>query len=245
MIERCDLVIAADPPANLAAILYGKAPYDLVDWSGDRKLLDRFVDLNKTDFVGKAALVAEKAAGSPWRFVSMTLDEAGDAQHARRGLEPQSARIVALDEMRRDISTQMQQDRQREVEPQDLHQHRRVAEELDEHRGRPSRPAVGRLPRQADQQAQAEAGHGADRKQAQRAQRADEQHVGGAEAFDRAVVDGAEQQEGEDERGAGAAGSGRQDGGQQAQRVAVLAVPPVVLHDVSVERHLKALASCW
>ena len=41
--------------------------------------LDRFVDLNKADFVGKDALVAEKAAGSPWRFVSMTLDEAGDA----------------------------------------------------------------------------------------------------------------------------------------------------------------------
>ncbi|MFI0524783.1 MAG: aminomethyltransferase family protein, partial [Ilumatobacteraceae bacterium] len=41
--------------------------------------LDRFVDLGKADFVGKAALVAEKAAGSPWRFVTMTLDEAGDA----------------------------------------------------------------------------------------------------------------------------------------------------------------------
>ena len=41
--------------------------------------LDRFVDLHKADFVGKAALVAEKAAGSAWRFVSMTLDEDGDA----------------------------------------------------------------------------------------------------------------------------------------------------------------------
>ena len=41
--------------------------------------LDRFVDLGKAAFVGKAALVAEKAAGSPWRFVTMTLDEAGDA----------------------------------------------------------------------------------------------------------------------------------------------------------------------
>ena len=41
--------------------------------------LDRFVDLTKPDFVGKAALVAEKAAGSPWRFVSMTLDDDGDA----------------------------------------------------------------------------------------------------------------------------------------------------------------------
>ncbi|MEN9821829.1 MAG: hypothetical protein RLZ04_255, partial [Actinomycetota bacterium] len=39
----------------------------------------RFVDLTKPSFVGKDALVAEKAAGSPWRFVSMTLDEDGDA----------------------------------------------------------------------------------------------------------------------------------------------------------------------
>lgn len=42
---ECDLVIAADPPANLAAVLYGKAPYDLIEWTGDRKLLDRVVDL--------------------------------------------------------------------------------------------------------------------------------------------------------------------------------------------------------
>lgn len=40
-----DLVIAADPPANLAAVLYGKAPYDLIEWSGDKALLDRIVDL--------------------------------------------------------------------------------------------------------------------------------------------------------------------------------------------------------
>lgn len=40
-----DLSIAADPPANLAAVLYGKAPYDLIEWSGDRSLLDRIVDL--------------------------------------------------------------------------------------------------------------------------------------------------------------------------------------------------------
>ena len=40
-----DLSIAAVPAANLAAVLYGKAPYDLIEWSGDRKLLDRFVDL--------------------------------------------------------------------------------------------------------------------------------------------------------------------------------------------------------
>ncbi|MEO7601736.1 MAG: helix-turn-helix domain-containing protein [Sphingomicrobium sp.] len=36
--------ITADPQA-LAAVLYGKAPYDLIEWSGDRLLLDRFVDL--------------------------------------------------------------------------------------------------------------------------------------------------------------------------------------------------------
>ena len=41
--------------------------------------LDRFVDLTKPDFVGKAALVAEQAAGSPWRFVPITLDTAGPA----------------------------------------------------------------------------------------------------------------------------------------------------------------------
>lgn len=40
-----DLSISASPPANLAAVMYAKAPYDLIDWSGDRKLLDRFVDL--------------------------------------------------------------------------------------------------------------------------------------------------------------------------------------------------------
>ncbi|MEO7655007.1 MAG: helix-turn-helix domain-containing protein [Sphingomicrobium sp.] len=39
-----DLSIAADPQA-LAAVLYGKAPYDLIEWSGDHQLLDRFVDL--------------------------------------------------------------------------------------------------------------------------------------------------------------------------------------------------------
>ncbi|HET7709524.1 MAG TPA: winged helix-turn-helix transcriptional regulator [Sphingomicrobium sp.] len=39
-----DLTIAAEPQA-LAAVMYGKAPYDLIIWSGDRALLDRFVDL--------------------------------------------------------------------------------------------------------------------------------------------------------------------------------------------------------
>lgn len=43
--SRADLTIAADPPANLAAVLYGKAPYELIEWSGDRALLDRIVDL--------------------------------------------------------------------------------------------------------------------------------------------------------------------------------------------------------
>ncbi|MDO8364429.1 MAG: FAD-dependent oxidoreductase [Actinomycetota bacterium] len=41
--------------------------------------LERFVDLTKPDFVGKAALVAEQAAGPAWRFVPMTLDEPGEA----------------------------------------------------------------------------------------------------------------------------------------------------------------------
>lgn len=39
------LTVAANPPANLAAVLYGKAPYDLIQWAGDQVLLDRFVDL--------------------------------------------------------------------------------------------------------------------------------------------------------------------------------------------------------
>ena len=39
--EAPDLTIAAEPPANLAAVMYGKAPYDLIDWSGDKALLDR------------------------------------------------------------------------------------------------------------------------------------------------------------------------------------------------------------
>ena len=39
-----DLTLAADPQA-LAAVLYGKAPLELIEWSGDRALLDRFVDL--------------------------------------------------------------------------------------------------------------------------------------------------------------------------------------------------------
>ena len=41
--------------------------------------LDRFVDLTKSDFVGKAALIAERAAGPSWAFVPITLDAAGPA----------------------------------------------------------------------------------------------------------------------------------------------------------------------
>jgi dimethylglycine dehydrogenase len=41
--------------------------------------LDRFVDLGKPDFVGRSALLGEREAGSPWRFVAMTLDEDGAA----------------------------------------------------------------------------------------------------------------------------------------------------------------------
>lgn len=41
--------------------------------------LDRFVSLQKPSFVGRDALVAEQARGTSQRFVSLTLDEAGDA----------------------------------------------------------------------------------------------------------------------------------------------------------------------
>lgn len=39
------LTVGAAPPANLAAVMYGKAPYDLIQWSGDKAVLDGFVDL--------------------------------------------------------------------------------------------------------------------------------------------------------------------------------------------------------
>jgi DNA-binding HxlR family transcriptional regulator len=42
--DRATLAIDAEPAA-LAAVLYGKAPMELIQWSGDRGLLDRFVDL--------------------------------------------------------------------------------------------------------------------------------------------------------------------------------------------------------
>ena len=56
-------------------------------WKGDLEIgfspfdasLDRFVDMTKPSFVGKDALVEELQYGSTWRFVSMTLDEAGVA----------------------------------------------------------------------------------------------------------------------------------------------------------------------
>ena len=41
--------------------------------------LDRFVDFDKPNFVGRDAIVAERDRGSRYRFVPMTLDDAGDA----------------------------------------------------------------------------------------------------------------------------------------------------------------------
>jgi len=56
-------------------------------WKGDLEIgysplcasLDRFVAWDKGDFVGRAALAAEKPRGPAWRLVTLTLDEAGDA----------------------------------------------------------------------------------------------------------------------------------------------------------------------
>jgi dimethylglycine dehydrogenase len=42
--------------------------------------LDRFVDVNKADYVGKAALVAEHASGAAQRFVPLIFDDDGDAE---------------------------------------------------------------------------------------------------------------------------------------------------------------------
>ena len=42
--------------------------------------LDRFVDLAKPDFVGREAVLQEKAQGSVWRFVPLIFDEDGDAE---------------------------------------------------------------------------------------------------------------------------------------------------------------------
>ena len=41
--------------------------------------LDRFVDFTKADFVGRDALLAERARGPRYRFVPLTLDRPGDA----------------------------------------------------------------------------------------------------------------------------------------------------------------------
>jgi dimethylglycine dehydrogenase len=41
--------------------------------------LDRFVDFDKDHFVGRDALLAERARGSRYRFVPLTLDRPGDA----------------------------------------------------------------------------------------------------------------------------------------------------------------------
>jgi dimethylglycine dehydrogenase len=42
--------------------------------------LDRFVDVTKPDFIGKAALAAEHARGAAQRFVPLIFDEDGDAE---------------------------------------------------------------------------------------------------------------------------------------------------------------------
>jgi dimethylglycine dehydrogenase len=42
--------------------------------------LDRFVDVHKADYVGKAALVAEHARGAAQRFVPLVFDDDGDAE---------------------------------------------------------------------------------------------------------------------------------------------------------------------
>jgi dimethylglycine dehydrogenase len=42
--------------------------------------LDRFVDLNKPDFVGRDAVAKEKQNGSVWRFVPLIFDVDGDAE---------------------------------------------------------------------------------------------------------------------------------------------------------------------
>lgn len=42
--------------------------------------LDRFVDLNKPDFVGRDAVLKEKQEGSVWRFVPLLFDDDGDAE---------------------------------------------------------------------------------------------------------------------------------------------------------------------
>jgi dimethylglycine dehydrogenase len=54
--------------------------------------LDRFVDLTKPDFIGRDAVVAERARGSRYGFVTMTLDTAGVAD------APPNASILSGDD---------------------------------------------------------------------------------------------------------------------------------------------------
>ena len=49
------------------------------EYSPPRSGLDRFVDLSKDDFLGKAALQAEADSGAPDTFIALTLDDAGSA----------------------------------------------------------------------------------------------------------------------------------------------------------------------
>ncbi len=49
------------------------------EYSPLKSSLDRFIDLDKPTFIGKDALLAEKAAGVQERFVPLTLDEPGTA----------------------------------------------------------------------------------------------------------------------------------------------------------------------
>ncbi|MCB1883641.1 MAG: GcvT family protein [Geminicoccaceae bacterium] len=58
-------------PAWKADLETGYTPFDAS--------LDRFVDLAKPDFVGRAALLEERARGPAWRLVPLVLDDPGDA----------------------------------------------------------------------------------------------------------------------------------------------------------------------
>jgi len=95
----------AQLPALYAAIWAAGAAYDIRDfglyamdslrvdkcyrgWKSDLESgytpleasLDRFVDVHKADYIGKAALVAEHARGAAQRFVPLVFDEDGDAE---------------------------------------------------------------------------------------------------------------------------------------------------------------------
>ena len=49
------------------------------EYSPFKSSLDRFVNLNKPDFIGREALLAEKESGADERLVPLTLDEPGAA----------------------------------------------------------------------------------------------------------------------------------------------------------------------